>query len=139
MNIRKYLPVCFTGRTVEDDTLSSTPAQTEPRKKSGKRSTGMLTGLISRSRKASEPDLAVRRKPLAEPGSPIKAAGTRESSNSLQQLFDAHLSHVNDGGFWLVKEYFNLTVPQTFQTWTVLETIISIVALLLTLALATVI
>ncbi|WP_197347484.1 hypothetical protein, partial [Ralstonia pseudosolanacearum] len=49
----------------------------------------MLTGLISRSRKASEPDLAVRRKPLAEPGSPIKAAGTRESGNSLQQLFDA--------------------------------------------------
>ncbi len=49
------------------------------------------------------------------------------------------LSHVNDGGFWLVKEYFNLTVPQTFQTWTVLETIISIVALLLTLALAAVI
>ncbi|WP_112188183.1 gluconate:H+ symporter [Ralstonia sp. GX3-BWBA] len=48
------------------------------------------------------------------------------------------LSHVNDGGFWLVKEYFNLTVPQTFKTWTVLETIISIVALLLTLALATV-
>ncbi len=89
MNIRKYLPVCFAGRTVEDDTLSSTPAQTEPRKKSGKRSTGMLTGLISRSRKASEPDLAVRRKPLAEPGSPIKAAGTRESGNSLQQLFDA--------------------------------------------------
>ena len=48
------------------------------------------------------------------------------------------LSHVNDGGFWLVKEYFNLTVPQTFQTWTVLETIISIVALLGTLALAVV-
>ena len=49
------------------------------------------------------------------------------------------LSHVNDGGFWLVKEYFNLTVPQTFKTWTVLETIISIVALLLTLALSTVV
>ncbi|GAB2485744.1 MAG: GntP family permease [Comamonas sp.] len=49
------------------------------------------------------------------------------------------LSHVNDGGFWLVKEYFNLTVPQTFQTWTVLETIISIVALLGTLALSTVV
>jgi GntP family gluconate:H+ symporter len=48
------------------------------------------------------------------------------------------LSHVNDGGFWLVKEYFNLTVPQTFQTWTVLETLISIVALLGTLALAAV-
>ena len=49
------------------------------------------------------------------------------------------LSHVNDGGFWLAKEYFNLTVPRTFQTWTVLETIISIVALLGTLALSTVV
>jgi GntP family gluconate:H+ symporter len=45
------------------------------------------------------------------------------------------LSHVNDGGFWLVKEYFNMTVPETFKTWTVCETIISVVALLLTLAL----
>ncbi|GAB3625160.1 permease DsdX [Pandoraea terrae] len=49
------------------------------------------------------------------------------------------LSHVNDGGFWLVKEYFNMTVPQTFKTWTVCETIISVVALLLTLALSTVV
>ena len=46
------------------------------------------------------------------------------------------LSHVNDGGFWLVQEYFGLTVPQTFRTWTVCETVISIVALLATLALA---
>jgi gluconate:H+ symporter, GntP family len=38
-------------------------------------------------------------------------------------------SHVNDGGFWLVKEYFNLSVPQTLATWTVLETAISVVAL----------
>ena len=44
-------------------------------------------------------------------------------------------SHVNDGGFWLVKEYFNMTVPQTFKTWSVCETIISVVALLLTLGL----
>jgi len=49
------------------------------------------------------------------------------------------LSHVNDGGFWLVKEYFNMTVPQTFKTWTVCETIISITALILTLGLSTVI
>ncbi|KAA0180682.1 GntP family permease [Cupriavidus cauae] len=49
------------------------------------------------------------------------------------------LSHVNDAGFWLVKEYFNMTVAQTFKTWTVCETIISVVALLLTLGLATVI
>ncbi|MCX4163240.1 MULTISPECIES: gluconate:H+ symporter [Paraburkholderia] len=47
------------------------------------------------------------------------------------------LSHVNDGGFWLVKEYFGMTVPQTFKTWTVCETIISISALALTLGLST--
>jgi len=39
------------------------------------------------------------------------------------------LSHVNDGGFWLINEYFNMTVTQTLKTWTVLETIISVVAL----------
>jgi GntP family gluconate:H+ symporter len=49
------------------------------------------------------------------------------------------LSHVNDAGFWLVKEYFNMTVAETFKTWTVCETLISVVALLLTLALATVV
>jgi GntP family gluconate:H+ symporter len=38
-------------------------------------------------------------------------------------------SHVNDGGFWLVKEYFNMTVPQTVKTWTVLETIVSVLGL----------
>ncbi|MFT4178168.1 MAG: gluconate:H+ symporter [Thermomonas sp.] len=47
------------------------------------------------------------------------------------------LSHVNDGGFWLVKEYFNMTVAQTFKTWTVLETLISLVTLGLTALLAT--
>lgn len=46
------------------------------------------------------------------------------------------LSHVNDGGFWLVKEYFNMTVIQTFKTWTVLETLISLIAFGLTLGLA---
>ena len=43
--------------------------------------------------------------------------------------------HVNDGGFWLVKGYLNTTVPQTLQTWTILETIIAICGLLGTLAL----
>jgi len=38
-------------------------------------------------------------------------------------------SHVNDGGFWLVKEYFNMNVSQTLATWTMLETIISVVGL----------
>ncbi len=48
-------------------------------------------------------------------------------------------SHVNDGGFWLVKEYFNMTVGETFKTWTVCETIISIVALCFTVALSRVV
>jgi GntP family gluconate:H+ symporter len=38
-------------------------------------------------------------------------------------------SHVNDGGFWLVKSYFNMTVGQTMKTWSVCETIISVTAL----------
>jgi GntP family gluconate:H+ symporter len=45
-------------------------------------------------------------------------------------------SHVNDGGFWMVKEFLNMTVVQTFKTWSVLETIISVVGLALTLVLA---
>lgn len=39
------------------------------------------------------------------------------------------LSHVNDGGFWMFKEYFNLTIKETFLTWTVMETLISILGL----------
>lgn len=38
-------------------------------------------------------------------------------------------SHVNDGGFWLVKEYLNMTVPQTVATWTAMETIIAVAGL----------
>jgi len=38
-------------------------------------------------------------------------------------------SHVNDGGFWLFKEYFSLSVKETFATWTIMETIISITGL----------
>jgi gluconate:H+ symporter, GntP family len=41
-------------------------------------------------------------------------------------------SHVNDGGFWLVKEYFNMSVGQTIKTWSICETIISVTALTLT-------
>ena len=48
-------------------------------------------------------------------------------------------SHVNDGGFWMVKEFLNMTVVQTFKTWSVLETIISVVGLLLTLLLSLVV
>jgi GntP family gluconate:H+ symporter len=44
--------------------------------------------------------------------------------------------HVNDGGFWLVKEYLNTTVPQTLATWTVLETVIAVCGLLGVIAIA---
>ena len=43
-------------------------------------------------------------------------------------------SHVNDGGFWLVKQYFDMSVVDTMKTWSVCETIISVVALVLTVA-----
>ncbi len=49
------------------------------------------------------------------------------------------LSHVNDGGFWLVKECFQLSVSETLRTWTVLETIIAIAGLGLILLLNTLI
>ena len=39
-------------------------------------------------------------------------------------------SHVNDSGFWIFKEFFNLTLKQTFLSWTVMETIISILGLM---------
>jgi GntP family gluconate:H+ symporter len=36
------------------------------------------------------------------------------------------LSHVNDGGFWIVAKYFNMSVKDTLKTWTVLETVLSV-------------
>jgi len=38
-------------------------------------------------------------------------------------------SHINDSGFWMYKEFFNLTLKQTFLSWTVMETLISILGL----------
>lgn len=48
-------------------------------------------------------------------------------------------SHINDGGFWLFKEYFNLTINETLRTWTVMETLVSIIGLLGVLALSLVV
>jgi len=39
------------------------------------------------------------------------------------------LSHVNDAGFWMVKQYFNMSVTETFKTWTVMETLLSVIGL----------
>lgn len=38
-------------------------------------------------------------------------------------------SHVNDAGFWLVKEYFRMDVPQTIKTWSLMETVLSVTGL----------
>lgn len=38
-------------------------------------------------------------------------------------------SHVNDSGFWMFKEYFNLSLKDTFRSWTVMETLVSIIGL----------
>jgi Gnt-I system high-affinity gluconate transporter len=38
-------------------------------------------------------------------------------------------SHVNDSGFWLFKEYFNLSIKDTLKSWTVMESIISVIGL----------
>jgi GntP family gluconate:H+ symporter len=49
------------------------------------------------------------------------------------------LSHVNDAGFWLVKQYFNMTVIETLKTWTVMETILSVVGIILIMLLSLVV
>ncbi|RAX44717.1 gluconate transporter [Arthrobacter sp. AQ5-06] len=36
-------------------------------------------------------------------------------------------SHVNDGGFWIIAKYCNMSVKDTLKTWTVLETVLSVV------------
>jgi gluconate:H+ symporter, GntP family len=44
-------------------------------------------------------------------------------------------SHVNDAGFWLVKEYFGMTVGQTIKTWSLMETVLSVTGLVVVLIL----
>ncbi|RYY29756.1 MAG: gluconate transporter [Chitinophagaceae bacterium] len=39
-------------------------------------------------------------------------------------------SHINDSGFWMFKEFFNLSLKQTFMSWTIMETTISIIGFL---------
>ena len=47
-------------------------------------------------------------------------------------------SHVNDPGFWLFKEYFGLTLKQTLQSWTVMESLVGVVGLLCVLGMSVV-
>jgi H+/gluconate symporter-like permease len=48
-------------------------------------------------------------------------------------------SHVNDSAFWMFKEFFNLSMKQTFLSWTVMETTISLIGLAGVLLLSTVV
>ncbi|MEU5850202.1 gluconate:H+ symporter [Saccharopolyspora shandongensis] len=48
------------------------------------------------------------------------------------------LSHVNDAGFWLVKEYFGMTVGQTLKTWSAMETLLSVTSFAVILGLSAV-
>ncbi|GAA0488265.1 gluconate:H+ symporter [Streptomyces olivaceiscleroticus] len=48
-------------------------------------------------------------------------------------------SHVNDAGFWLVKEYFGMKVGQTVKTWSLMETVISVVSIICVLLLSLVV
>ena len=60
----------------------------------------------------------------------------RGAARSCDRCGSLVLSHVNDAGFWLIKEFFNMTVPQTLKTWTVAETIIGVAGLAFTLLLS---
>ena len=60
-------------------------------------------------------------------------AGSSSGSGSL------FFSHVNDAGFWLVNQYFGMTVGQTIKTWSVMESLLSVVGFVLVLLLGLVI
>ncbi|MFJ8661694.1 gluconate:H+ symporter [Streptomyces sp. NPDC093795] len=68
------------------------------------------------------------------------AAGMSTSETALLVLAigagSLFFSHVNDAGFWLVKEYFGMSVGQTIKTWSVMETIISVVGIVFVLLLS---
>jgi Gnt-I system high-affinity gluconate transporter len=68
---------------------------------------------------------------------PLMAAGNVDPNLMVLSIGAGSLilSHVNDGGFWLVKEYFNLSIQQTLQSWTLLETVVAVLGLLGVLAL----
>ena len=67
---------------------------------------------------------------LASPGTSAELLVLATGAGALM------LSHVNDAGFWLIKEFFNMTVPQTLKTWTVTETIIGVAGFAFTVMLS---
>jgi H+/gluconate symporter-like permease len=62
--------------------------------------------------------------PLIRAGAPAELMVLAVGAGSLM------LSHVNDTGFWMFKEYFNLSLKETFKTWTMMESLISVLGLI---------
>jgi GntP family gluconate:H+ symporter len=84
-------------------------------------STGSATVAITTAAALMAPEMA------AHPGTNVELVVISMGCGSL------FLSHLNDGGFWIVKECLGLTVGQTLRTWTLCETIIGLAGLVLTL------
>jgi Gnt-I system high-affinity gluconate transporter len=63
---------------------------------------------------------------------PFVAAGTTDPNLMVLSVGAGSLalSHVNDAGFWMFKEYFNVSIADTLRSWTVMESIVSVVGLL---------
>ncbi len=83
--------------------------------------TGSATVAITTAAALMAPEVA------AHPGTNVELLVISMGCGSL------FLSHLNDGGFWIVKECLGLTVGQTLRTWTMCETIIGVAGLALTL------
>ena len=74
---------------------------------------------------------------LATPA-PLRTAGKTRCSILMLVCFalalcagGTILSHVNDAGFWIVNEYFGMTVPQTLRTWTTMKVITSLTGIVI--------
>ena len=63
--------------------------------------------------------------------SPLLATGTVSPELMVLAVGSGSVfgSHINDSGFWMFKEFFGLTLKQTFLSWTLMETIISLAGL----------
>ncbi len=63
--------------------------------------------------------------PLAVSGDPVEMSLIVLAIGAGSMFF----SHVNDGGFWMIKEYFGMTIGQTIKTWSLVATLISVIGL----------
>src|SRR5690606_27964920 len=71
---------------------------------------------------------------LTTAGIALPIIGTTDVSPELMVLATGAgslmFSHVNDGGFWMFKEYFGLSIRDTMRSWSIMETIVSVIGLI---------